>query len=64
MFKQLYLAEIISELATENIEAYIYPVPIHEYIQNILLTCTREVGDPITSQNIDLKYVVPKAKQV
>ena len=27
------------------------------------LTCTREVGDPILSQRIDLKYALPKAKQ-
>ena len=54
MFEQLHLFEITSELASENINAYISPVPIHEYIQNKFLTCTREVGDPILSQNIDL----------
>ena len=43
--------------------AYISPVPIHEHIQNKFLACTREVGVPILSQNIDLKYVVPEAKQ-
>ena len=32
-------------------------------IQNKVLTCAREVGDPILSQNIDLMYAVPKAKQ-
>ena len=63
MFKQLYLSEIISELASKNISDYIYPVPIHEYIQNKFLTCIRKVGDPILSQNIDLEYVVLKAKQ-
>ena len=29
-------------------------MPIHEYIQNKVLTITREVVDPILSQNIDL----------
>ena len=33
-----------------------------KYIQNKFLTCSREAADPILSQNIDLKYVVPKAK--
>ena len=42
---------------------YIFPVSMHEYIKHIFLTCTREVGDPVLSQNINLKYVVPKAKQ-
>ena len=63
MFKQLYLSGKISELPSENTNSYISPLPIHEYIQNTFLTCTREVGDPILSQNIDLKYVDPKAKQ-
>ena len=63
MFEQLYLSRNISESATENANAYIFLLPIYEYIQNKFLTCTREVGDPILSQNIDLKYVVPKAKQ-
>ena len=63
MFKQLYLSGKISELPSENTNSYISPLPIHEYIQNKFLTCTGEVGDPILSQNIDLKYVVPKAKQ-
>ena len=62
MFKQLYLSEKISEFASENINAYICPVPIYGYIKNKFLTCTREVGDPTLSQNIELKYVVPKAK--
>ena len=62
MFKQLYPSEKISELPSENTNAYISPLPIHEIIHNTFLTCTREVGDPILSQNIDLKYVVPKAK--
>ena len=34
MFKQLHLSELISELVSEDINDYIYPVPIHEYIQN------------------------------
>ena len=38
-------------------------MPIHKYIKNEFLTCTREVGDPVLSQNIDLTFVVPKAKQ-
>ena len=63
MFKQLYLSGKISELPSESTNSYISPLPIHGYIQNKFLTCTREVGDPILSQNIDLKYVVPKAKQ-
>ena len=42
---------------------YIFPVSIHEYIKNKFLTCTREIGDPTLSKNIDLKYVVPKDKQ-
>ena len=63
MFKQLYLFELIHELASENIYSYFCIVPIHEYIQNKFLTCSCEVGDPILSQNIDRKYVVPKAKQ-
>ena len=42
---------------------YISQMPIHEYIKNKFLTCICEVGDPILSQNIDQKYVVPKAKQ-
>ena len=62
MFKQLYLSKAISELTSEDINLYISPLTIHNYIQNKFLTCTREVGDPILSQNIDLKYVVPKAK--
>ena len=62
MFKQLYLSEKISEFASENIDAYICPVPIHGYIKNKFLTYTREVGDPTLSQNIELKYVVRKAK--
>ena len=63
MFKQLYLSELLFEFASENINAYISPLPIHKYIQNKFLTCSREVADPILSQNIDLKYVVPNAKQ-
>ena len=62
MFKQLYLSQNISELATVKTNAYISPLAIHDYIQNKFLTCAREVGDPILSQNIYLKYVVPKAK--
>ena len=62
MFKQLYLSEIISEFTSEDIILYVPPFTIHNYIQNKFLTCTREVGDPILSQNIDLEYVVPKAK--
>ena len=42
---------------------YIFPVCIHEYIKNKFLTCTREIGDPTLSKNIDLNYVVPKDKQ-
>ena len=42
---------------------YIFPVSIHEYIKNKFLTCTREIGDPTLSKNIDLNYVVPKDKQ-
>ena len=61
MFKQLYLSQNIAELATVKTNAYISQLHIHEYIQ-IFLTCAREVGDPILSQNIYLKYVVPKAK--
>ena len=63
MFKQLYLSEILFDFASENINACISPFPIHEYIQNKFLTCSREVADPILSQNIHLKYVVPNAKQ-
>ena len=63
MFKQLYLSELLFEIASENINAYIPPLPIHEYIQNKFLTCCCEVADPILSQNIDLNYVVPNAKQ-
>ena len=62
MFKQLYLSETIPEFASENINAYISPVPIHGYIKNKFPACTREVGDPTLSQNIELRYVVPKAK--
>ena len=51
-----------SEFASENINAYICPVPIYGYIKNNFLTSTREVEDPTLSQNIELKYVVPKAK--
>ena len=42
--------------------AYKFLVPIHKYIENKFLTCTREVGDPILSQNVDLKYEVPKGQ--
>ena len=63
MFKQLYLSVIISELASENINCYIYLVPAHECIQNKFPTCTRVVEDRALSQNIDLKYVFPKSKQ-
>ena len=63
MFKQLYLSELLFEFASENINAYISPLPVHEYIQNKFLTCSREVADPILSQNINQKYVVPNAKQ-
>ena len=63
MFKQLYLSEILSELVFENINAYISSITIHKYIQNKFLTCSREAADPILSQNIDLKYQVPNAKQ-
>ena len=63
MFKQLYLSEILSELVFENINVYISSVPIHKYIQNKFLTCSREAADPILSQNIDLKHEVPNAKQ-
>ena len=62
MFKQLYLSEPISELTSEDINLYISPFTIHNYIQNKFLTRALEVGDPIISQNIYLKYVVPKAK--
>ena len=37
-------------------------MPIHWYIKNKFLTCTREVGDPTLSQSIELKYVVLKVK--
>ena len=63
MFKQLYLPKSISVLASENVNSYIYPVSIHEYIYIKFLTCTCEVGDPILSQNIDRTFVIPKAKQ-
>ena len=63
MFKQLYLSEIQSEFASENMNVYVCPVPIHEYIQNKFLTCNCEVGVPILSQIIDLNCVVPKAEQ-
>ena len=62
MFKQLYLSEKISEFASEKTNAYIYLVPIHGYIKNKFLTCTREVGDPTLSRNIELKYVVFKGQ--
>ena len=62
MFKQLYLSEKISEFAFENIDDHICPVPIHGYIKNKFLTYTCEVGDPTLSQNIELKYAVPKAR--
>ena len=62
MFKQLYLSEIISEFASEKINAYICLVPIHGYIKNNFLTCTREVEDPTLSQNIELECVIPQAK--
>ena len=63
IFKQLYLFKVTSELASEDIEVYIFLVSIHEYIKNNFLTCTREIGDPTLSKNIDLKYVVHKDKQ-
>ena len=63
MFKQLYLSEILSELVFENMNVYISSMPIHKYIQNKFLTYSREAADPILSQNIDLKYEVPNAKQ-
>ena len=63
MFKRLHLFETMSELASENINGYIYSVSIHEYIQNKCLTYICEVGDPILSQNLDRKYVVSKDKQ-
>ena len=63
IFKQLYLFKVISELASEDTEFYIFPVYVHEYIKNKFLTCTREIGDPTLSKNIDLNYVVPKDKQ-
>ena len=63
IFKQLNLFETISELASENIIGYIYPVSIHQYIQNKFLTYICEVGDPVLSQNLDRRYVVSKAKQ-
>ena len=53
----------MSELASENINGYIYPVSIHKYIQNKCLTDIREVGHPFLSQNLDREYVVSKAKQ-
>ena len=62
MFKQLHLFETMSELASENINRYIYPVSIHEYVQNKFLTYICEVGDPFLPQNLDRKYVVSKAK--
>ena len=62
MFKQLYLSNKIYESASENINDYICYLPIHGLINNKFLTCTREVGDPTLSQNIELKSVVPKAK--
>ena len=58
----MYLSKNISEFASGKINDYICPVPIHGFIKNKFLTCTREVGDPTLSQNIKLKYVVPKAK--
>ena len=63
MFKQLYLSEILSELAFEDMNVYTFSMHIHKYIQNKFLTCSREAADPILSQNIDLKYEVPNAKQ-
>ena len=63
MFSQLYLSEILFEFVSENINAYNSLLSIHKYIHNKFLTCSREVADPILSQNIDLKYVVPNAKQ-
>ena len=62
MFKQLYLSKVLSELVFENMNVYISPMPIDGYIQNKFLACSREVTDPILSQNIDLKYVSASAK--
>ena len=56
IFKQLYLFKEISELASEDISVYSFPESIHEYIKNKFLTCTREIGDPTLSKNIDLNY--------
>ena len=63
MFKQLHLFKAMSELASDNINGYIYPVSIHKYIQNKCLTYICEVGDPFLSQNLHRKYVISKAKQ-
>ena len=63
MFKQLYLSETLFEITSEYIHAYISQLSIIEYIQNKFPTCSRVVADPILSWNIDLKYVVPNAKQ-
>ena len=62
MFKQLYLSEILSELVSEHINTYIFSLTFHEYVQNKFLTCTREVADPILSQNNDLQYASASAK--
>ena len=62
MSQQLYLSEILFELLAYDIKAYTSRLPIHENIHNEFLTCTCEAGDPILSQNINRKYVVPNAK--
>ena len=63
VFEWLYLSELSSEIIYNKCFVFKSLLSIRGYIQNLFLTCTREVGDPILSQNIDLKYVDPKAKQ-
>ena len=49
--------------SSENLNAYISALPFHEYIQNLFMTCTGEVGDPVLSQNMEPPYVLPKSEQ-
>ena len=54
MLQQVGLSDILFELASDNMTAYICPLPIHKHIEINFLTCTCKVGGLTLSQNIVL----------
>ena len=63
VFEYVYLFDLALGITCDKFFVVKSTMSIRGYIQNLILTCTHKVGDPSSSQNIALKYEVPKAKQ-